>query len=433
MSLVTEFLKKIKKAVPATESAQSVRQNGLDGIQDKYVSRYGTMKSAALAELNSRKPFSYDPDGDALYKYYRDSYSSSGRRAMEDTVGRAAALTGGYANSYAVSAGSNAYNNELEKLGDKLPELYSLAYDRYKDETDSIKYRYELLDRADEQAYSRYRDSLSDKYANADRLYDAYINDRDYNYRKKTDDRDYNYRKSTDDRDYAYTVARDAVADAQWREQFDEDRRRYDTDFAEDKRRYDTDFAEDKRRYDTDFAEDKRRYDTDFAEDKRRYDTDFAEDKRRYDTDFAEDKRRYDLDYAEDKRQYDTTLEEKKRQYNTSLAEDQRQFAVSSANKSSSSKNKSDAESALKDAGYSPSEQKTIMETLEKYKLEYDNSEGNLIARQNAINRALAYLSGLKYTENNDYIFEKVFGFRPDGSETSSSGSSVRKNYIFTV
>lgn len=400
MSLVTEFLKKIKKAVPATESAQSVRQNGLDGIQDKYVSRYGTMKSAALAELNSRKPFSYDPDGDALYKYYRDSYSSSGHRAMEDTVGRAASLTGGYANSYAVSAGGDAYNRELEKLGDKLPELYSLAYDRYKDETDAIKYRYELLDRADEQAYSRYRDSLSDKYANADRLYDAYISDRDYNYRKKTDDRDYNYRKSTDDRDYAYTVARDAVADAQWREQFDEDRRRYDTDFAEDKRRYDTDFAE---------------------------------DKRRYDTDFAEDKRRYDLDFAEDKRQYDTTLEEKKRQYNTSLAEDQRQFAVSSANKSSSSKNKSDAESVLKDAGYSPSEQKTIMETLEKYKLEYDNSEGNLIARQNAINRALAYLSGLKYTENNDYIFEKVFGFRPDGSETSSSGSSVRKNYFFTV
>lgn len=358
------------------------------------------MKSAALAELNSRKPFSYDPDGDALYKYYRDSYTSSGRRAMEDTVGRAAALTGGYANSYAVSAGSNAYNNELEKLGDKLPELYSLAYDRYKDETDAIKYRYELLDRADEQAYSRYRDRLSDKYANADRLYDAYISDRDYNYRKKTDDRDYNYRKSTDDRDYAYNVARDAVADAQWREKFNEDRRRYDTDFAEDKRRYDTDFAEDKRRYDTDFAEDKRRYDSDFAE---------------------------------DKRQYDTTLEEKKRQYNTSLAEDKRQFAVNSANKSSSSKDKSDAESALKDAGYSPSEQKTIMETLEKYKLEYDNSEGNLPARQSAINRALAYLSGLKHTENNDYIFEKVFGFRPDGSETSSSASSVRKNYFFTV
>ena len=411
MSLVTEFLKKIKKAVPNTESARSVRQNGLDGIQDKYVSRYGTMKNAALAELNSRKPFSYDPDGDALYKYYRDSYTSSGRRAMEDTIGRAAALTGGYANSYAVSAGSNAYNNELEKLGDKLPELYSLAYDRYKDETDAIKYRYELLDRADEQAYSRYRDSLSDKYANADRLYDAYISDRDYNYRKKTDerdynyrkstnDRDYNYRKSTDDRDYAYNVARDAVADAQWREKFNEDRRRYDTDFAEDKRRYDTDFAEDKRRYDTDFAEDKRRYENDFAE---------------------------------DKRQYDTTLEEKKRQYNTSLAEDKRQFAVNSANKSSSSKDKSDAESALKDAGYSPSEQKTIMETLEKYKLEYDNSEGNLPARQSAINRALAYLSGLKHTENNDYIFEKVFGFRPDGSETSSSASSVRKNYFFTV
>ncbi len=422
MSLVTEFLKKIKKAVPNTESARSVRQNGLDGIQDKYVSRYGTMKNAALAELNSRKPFSYDPDGDALYKYYRDSYTSSGRRAMEDTVGRAAALTGGYANSYAVSAGGDAYNRELEKLGDKLPELYSLAYDRYKDETDAIKYRYELLDRADEQAYSRYRDTLSDKYANADRLYDAYISDRDYNYRKKTDDRDYNYRKSTDDRDYAYNVARDAVADAQWREKFNEDRRRYDTDFAEDKRRYDTDFAEDKRRYDTDFAEDKRRYDTDFAEDKRRYDTDFAEDKRRYENDFAEDKR-----------QYDTTLEEKKRQYNTSLAEDKRQFSVSSANKSSSSKDKSDAESALKDAGYSPSEQKTIMETLEKYKLEYDNSEGNLPARQSAINRALAYLSGLKHTENNDYIFEKVFGFRPDGSETSSSASSVRKNYFFTV
>lgn len=56
---------------------------------------------------------------------------------MEDTVGNASMLTGGYANSYAVTAGQQAYDSYMSKLNDKIPELEQRAYERYRDEEDS--------------------------------------------------------------------------------------------------------------------------------------------------------------------------------------------------------------------------------------------------------------------------------------------------------
>lgn len=49
----------------------------------------------------------------ALFDQYADYYKRQGMLAMEDTVGRAASLTGGYGNSYAEVAGNQAYDSHI--------------------------------------------------------------------------------------------------------------------------------------------------------------------------------------------------------------------------------------------------------------------------------------------------------------------------------
>lgn len=78
--------------------------------------------------------------------------------AMQDTMGRAAALTGGYGNSYAQRVGQQTYQGYLQGLNDKVPELYQLALDKYNQETSDLYNQYSLLGQRENQDYGRYRD-----------------------------------------------------------------------------------------------------------------------------------------------------------------------------------------------------------------------------------------------------------------------------------
>lgn len=98
-----------------------------------------------MTQIYGRQPFSYDLDGDALYQQYKDKYIQQGRMAMQDTMGQAAAMTGGYGNSYAATAGNQAYQASLQQLNDIVPELYQLALDRYNMEEQSLYNKYGML------------------------------------------------------------------------------------------------------------------------------------------------------------------------------------------------------------------------------------------------------------------------------------------------
>ena len=88
--------------------------------------------------LEGRPAFSYDPEEDPLYRGAKNQYLREGRRAMEDSLGRAAALTGGYASTYAQAAGQQAYDRQLTALADLLPELYDRARKGYDSETKAL-------------------------------------------------------------------------------------------------------------------------------------------------------------------------------------------------------------------------------------------------------------------------------------------------------
>ena len=112
-------------------------------------------------QIVSRPAFRCDPGSDPLYRSYRDQMVSEGSRAMRDTVGQAAALTGGYGSSYAESVGQQQYGLYLQKLGQAMPELYKAAYDRYSAEGDALRADFDMAKGLADSEYGRKRDRFN--------------------------------------------------------------------------------------------------------------------------------------------------------------------------------------------------------------------------------------------------------------------------------
>ncbi len=206
----------------AVKQAQTLLQQQLANKPGQYTSPWQTQLNDAINKIMNREKFSYDLNGDALYQQYKDQYINQGKMAMMDTMGQAAAMTGGYGNSYAQSVGQQAYQSSLQQLNDKIPELYQLALNKYQMEGDDLYNQYSLLSAQDQQAYGKYRDTVSDWNTELDRLQSQYNAERDYDYGKWADNRDFGYGQYIDDRNYQYQTGRDQVADSQWQAEFDE-------------------------------------------------------------------------------------------------------------------------------------------------------------------------------------------------------------------
>ena len=80
---------------------------------------------------------------------------------MRDTVAETAALTGGYASTYAASAGQQAYCDQLSALAAQLPALYELALNRYNAEGSNIKDQLQLLSSQQQTEQARYDQQLA--------------------------------------------------------------------------------------------------------------------------------------------------------------------------------------------------------------------------------------------------------------------------------
>lgn len=171
--------------------AESKWQGRLDGVIDKIL---------------NRDKFSFDLNGDAFHRQYKDQYTQQGKMAMMDTVGQAAALTGGYGSTYAQQVGQQAYQGYLQGLNDRIPELYRLALDTYDREGNNLLNQYSMLADLDNREYSRGRDAVADQQWQ-----------QSFDYGKERDAvSDAQWRESFD-----YGKSRDKVSDAQWMQSFD--------------------------------------------------------------------------------------------------------------------------------------------------------------------------------------------------------------------
>ncbi len=172
---------------------------------DKYESKYSQEIDGILNDILNREKFTYNLNADPLYEQYRELYTQNGKKAMMDTVGEATALTGGYSNSYAVTAGSQAYHEYLNELNDIALDLRDRAYEQYGDEGDKLFEDITLLRSLDGDDYEKYLDELERYYKDGEYLLerltsmsdaeyeqflqqvDAWESDRNYAFKEYTD------------------------------------------------------------------------------------------------------------------------------------------------------------------------------------------------------------------------------------------------------
>jgi hypothetical protein len=106
---------------PATKSSAS-----------KLIGQYGT------------KQFNYNPETDANYQAYLKLARENGKLAMEDTLAKASAMTGGYSNSNAQLAGQKVYNQHLSEAEANMGNYYAMALDAFNSEQNTLLDRINL-------------------------------------------------------------------------------------------------------------------------------------------------------------------------------------------------------------------------------------------------------------------------------------------------
>lgn len=176
-----------------------------------YSGKYTRQAEALLGQIINRKPFSYDANSDPLYQIYRDRYIMGGQRAMENAMGQAAQLTGGYGNTYAQTVGQQQYQQYMEGLNDKVPELAQQAYTRYQGEGDRLRQSYQLLQSADDAAYGRWADGYNRWSNETQQAQSAYESAYDRDYSRYNDQRNYDQQQSHSARQYAYQTAMSVI------------------------------------------------------------------------------------------------------------------------------------------------------------------------------------------------------------------------------
>lgn len=168
------------KAYQAALKKQQETENSKPG---EYKGAYDQQLKDIYDKIMNREKFSYDLSGDSLWQQYKDQYTQKGRMAMLDTMGQAAALTGGYGSSYGQAVGQQQYNAYMQQLAAVMPELYDRARSAYDAEGNRMMQEYKLTGDLASDDYSKYQDAynrwLAERsYAqgNADTAYDRGYN-----------------------------------------------------------------------------------------------------------------------------------------------------------------------------------------------------------------------------------------------------------------
>ena len=131
---------------PYNDIVNAVKQSGYKTATDtvREAMSMPRSKSESIAnQIENFKDFEYDPEKDIAYQVYKEQYMKNAQKAADDTWGRNAARSGGYANSAAMVASDQAYYNHMSDLNAVIPQLMDKAYNRYRDEKADL---YDMLD-----------------------------------------------------------------------------------------------------------------------------------------------------------------------------------------------------------------------------------------------------------------------------------------------
>ena len=133
-----------------------------DNRPKDYASDYTKRIDELIEKALTREDFSYDPANDPMYTQLKDEQTYLGKRAMDDVMGAAASLSGGYANSFAQTAGEHAYQDYMAQLAGSMDDMYKIALSAYDTQTSQMQSQLKELADAEEKAYQRYLDDVSE-------------------------------------------------------------------------------------------------------------------------------------------------------------------------------------------------------------------------------------------------------------------------------
>lgn len=166
----SKYSEQLDKLLGMYEDAMNAPAISMPGYSaPSYNPQYDAQIDELLNKLLNRDPFEYNEELDPLYQQYKDMYTKQGQLAMEDTMGQAAALTGGYSSTYSQAVGQQMYNAYLNKVQEMLPEFYDRAYGKYQDEGSNMKDLYGMYIQRDQVDFQRYQQEV----ANAQAAYQA--------------------------------------------------------------------------------------------------------------------------------------------------------------------------------------------------------------------------------------------------------------------
>lgn len=159
--------KGLKKNVKKAEKkVNTLMKNGFNAP-------YQSQLNDTVGQINNSK-FEYDISKDTIYNQYKDQFLAMGNQAMQEAQADATALTGGFANSYAQTAGQKAFNSYSQQLQNIVPQLYQQARTDYDANLSNLYNKASLLSGLNAQSYTEYATQLENAIANRDYAYNKY-------------------------------------------------------------------------------------------------------------------------------------------------------------------------------------------------------------------------------------------------------------------
>ena len=146
------------------DGSEKITQNSVPTLTGNYLT--DTMNTK-VNDLLKKDPFSYNPENDQLYSSYRKQYTREGKRATEDAIGTAAAMSGGVPSTYAATAGAQAGNYYASQMADKVPELYQIAYNKYMNDIENERANINMLSALEQAEQTKKDNEYNKKWSEA--------------------------------------------------------------------------------------------------------------------------------------------------------------------------------------------------------------------------------------------------------------------------
>lgn len=125
--------------------------------EENLVNQYGANK------------FQYTPETDPNYQAYMKLAKENAGLAMQDTLAKASAMTGGYSNSNAQLAGQKVYNQHLSEAEGRVGDYYAMALDTFNTNQNTLLNQIELARAADRDKQNNLLNMIEMAWAAEDR------------------------------------------------------------------------------------------------------------------------------------------------------------------------------------------------------------------------------------------------------------------------